>query len=95
MMLLDNEKLAALEEEFNEHPDGIEKASFVLLMKSAIVHEDEERFRLINGLIKLFNDIDINDDGRMQWSEFTQYIIDAVIGEKDTKFFDGNVFLSF
>jgi hypothetical protein len=26
----------------------------------------------------------------MEWSEFTQYIIDAVIGEKDTKFFDGN-----
>lgn len=25
----------------------------------------------------------------MEWSEFTQYIIDAVIGEKDAKFFDG------
>lgn len=25
----------------------------------------------------------------MEWSEFTQYIIDAVIGEKDARFFDG------
>ena len=25
----------------------------------------------------------------MEWSEFTQYIIDAVIGEKEAKFFDG------
>ena len=24
----------------------------------------------------------------MEWSEFTQYIIDAVIGGKDAKFFD-------
>ena len=90
MMLLDNEKLAALEEEFNERPNGIIKEGFVLLMKSAIVHPDDERFRLISGLLKLFQDIDINDDGHMEWSEFTQYIIDAVIGEKDTKFFDGS-----
>lgn len=27
----------------------------------------------------------------MEWSEFTQYIIDAVIGEKDARFFDGNL----
>ena len=54
MMLLDNEKLAALEEEFNERPNGIIKEGFVLLMKSAIVHPDDERFRLISGLLKLF-----------------------------------------
>ena len=38
MMLLDNEKLAALEEEFNEHPNGIELPNFIWLMKCAIVH---------------------------------------------------------
>jgi hypothetical protein len=27
----------------------------------------------------------------MEWSEFTQYIIDAVIGEKDARFFDGKI----
>ena len=94
MMLLDNEKLSALEEEFNEHPNGIELPDFVLLMKSTILHPPEDKFRLITGLIKLFQDIDINGDGHMEWSEFTQYIIDAVIGEKDTKFFDGKFFLS-
>jgi len=89
MMLLDNDKLAALEEEFNEHPNGIELPDYVLLMKSTIVHPPEDKFKLVSGLIKLFQDIDINGDGHMEWSEFTQYIIDAVIGEKDTKFFDG------
>jgi hypothetical protein len=27
-------------------------------------------------------------DGRLEWSEFTHYIIDSVLGQKDTKFFD-------
>ncbi|EGR28930.1 hypothetical protein IMG5_166500 [Ichthyophthirius multifiliis] len=88
MMLLDNDKLAALEDEFNEHPNGIELANFVWLMKCAIMHSQEEKYELINGLIKLFEDIDINGDQHMEWSEFTQYIIDAVIGEKDAIFFD-------
>lgn len=93
MMLLDNEKLAALEDEFNEHQNGIELPNFICLMKCAITHSDEDKYDLVNGLIKLFQDIDINGDRHMEWSEFTQYIIDAVIGEKDTKFFDGLLFI--
>lgn len=88
-MLLDNEKLAALEDQFNDHPNGISIENFVLLMKSAIIHPQDDKYRLVNGLIRLFRDIDINGDQQMEWSEFTQYIIDAVIGERDTKFFDG------
>lgn len=89
MMLLDNEKLSALEEEFGEHQIGIDLTNFIWLMKCAIVHPQEEKYELVNGLIKLFHDIDINGDRHMEWSEFTQYIIDAVIGEKEAKFFDG------
>jgi hypothetical protein len=33
----------------------------------------------VYGLNKLFAEIDINGDEHMEWSEFTQYIIDAVI----------------
>lgn len=71
MMLLDNDKLAALEDEFNEHPNGIELSNFVWLMKCAILHSEDEKYELINGLIKLFTDIDINGDHHMEWSEFT------------------------
>ncbi len=92
MMMLDNEKLAALEDQFSEHPNGIALENFVLLLKSAIIHPEEDKYRLVNGLIRLFEDIDINGDGSMEWSEFTQYIIDAVIGEKETKFFDGKIY---
>lgn len=79
MMMLDKERLEALEEEFNEHPDGIELHNFIWLMKCAIVVEPEERADLILGLYYLFQDIDINGDEHMEWSEFTQYIIDAVM----------------
>jgi hypothetical protein len=42
-------------------------------MKCAIVHKEDsnEKYELVNGLIKLFQDIDINGDRRMEWSEFT------------------------
>jgi hypothetical protein len=87
MMLLDNERLAALEEEFNEHAHGIKLVDFIQLMESAITYPAEEKIDLIYGLMKLFNDIDINGDKHMEWSEFTQYIIDSVIedGGNDKK----------
>ena len=71
MMMLDNEKLAALEQEFNEHPNGIELPNFIWLMKCAISHSPDDKYDLVNGLIKLFFDIDINGDGHMEWAEFT------------------------
>lgn len=80
MMMLDKERLEALEEEFNEHPDGIELHNFIWLMKCAMVVEPEEKADLVLGLYHLFQDIDINGDEHMEWSEFTQYIIDAVMG---------------
>ena len=86
-MLLDNERLAALEDEFNEHPEGIKVVDFIRLMESAITLPPEEKIDLIYGLMKLFHDIDINGDKHMEWSEFTQYIIDSVIedGSADKK----------
>ena len=81
MMLLDNERLAALEDEFNEHPEGITLHDFIWLMESAINYPKEEKVDLIFGLMKLFTDIDINGDQHMEWAEFTQYIIDSVIEE--------------
>lgn len=71
MMLLDNEKLAALEEEFNEQPDGIEMPNYIYLMKSAISAPAKDKYELVNGLINLFEDIDINGDRHMEWKEFT------------------------
>lgn len=78
-MRLDHERLAALEEEFKDKEDGLEMPDFIWLLQCAIAHPPEEKYELVSGLIKLFNDIDINGDENVEWSEFTQYIIDAVI----------------
>jgi hypothetical protein len=71
MMLLDNDKLLALEDEFKEKAEGIDIKTFVWLMKCAIPHKEEKKVQLVSGLINLFNDIDINGDGHMEWHEFT------------------------
>ncbi|OMJ82114.1 hypothetical protein SteCoe_17280 [Stentor coeruleus] len=83
MMMLDKEKLEALEEEFNDHPDGIELHNFIWLMKCAMAVAPEEKAELVLGLYYLFQEIDINGDEHMEWSEFTQYIIDAVMGQQN------------
>lgn len=84
-MLLDSERLAALEDEFNEHPKGIELPNFIWLMECAIHYPPEEKVDLVCGLVKLFNDIDINGDKHMEWSEFTQYIIDSVLEDNNAQ----------
>jgi hypothetical protein len=50
MMMLDREKLEALEEEFNDYPDGIELPNFVLLMKCAMSVNVDDKAELILGL---------------------------------------------
>lgn len=82
-MLLDNERLAALENEFEKHEEGIPIDYFIELMEKALLFPEEEKVDLYYGLIRLFYDIDINADHKMQWSEFTQFIIDTVLTDGD------------
>jgi hypothetical protein len=82
-MRLDHERMSSLESEFQKSDGGLKLPNFVWLLKCAIKHQKTEEMELINGIIKLFNDIDINGDKKIEWHEFTQYIIDAVITRKD------------
>eukprot|EP00743_Colponemidia_sp_Colp-15_P009230 GILK01010078.1.p1 GENE.GILK01010078.1~~GILK01010078.1.p1 ORF type:complete len:1529 (+),score=350.86 GILK01010078.1:164-4750(+) len=79
MMLLDNTKMDTLEKQFGK-PDGIDLQEFVFLLQAAIPHPPEERTDLVVGLCELFHEVDINGDGHMEWGEFTNYIIEAVMG---------------
>ncbi len=54
-------------------------------MKAVVNHSEEDKFDLIYGLQSLFAEIDINGDEHMEWTEFTQYIIDAVIQNPSLK----------
>ena len=74
---LDNEKMPSLEKAFNRITNGIPVQRFVELVECAIVAEKTDRVDIIRGLIRLFEDIDINGDGNMEWSEFTQYVVEC------------------
>lgn len=85
MMLLDISKLNKLENKFKEHKDGIERLEFIKLMKNELPHNPDDEINLVYGLYKLFLEIDFNGDEHMQWEEFTQFIIDTVMGENENK----------
>ena len=78
---LDNSRLPALESAFSTHPNGLPVEDFVLLVESALEVKDTDTMNVVRALFRLFSEIDINGDGNMEWSEFTQYVIDTVFEE--------------
>ena len=95
MMLLDLNKINKLSEIFKEYEDGIEKLIFINKMKSELpcnLTDPMDETNLVYGLYKFFKEVDFNGDNQMQWTEFTQFIIDkaegygeAIINEKDSQ----------
>ena len=87
MMLIDLKKINKIEEEFEKYPDGLDRLTFIKLMKKEIninSSDPYDEIDLIYGLYKLFCEIDLSGDEIMQWSEFTQFMIDRVEGENDS-----------
>ena len=78
-MLLSKDRLQKLEVIWEDYPDGLELPMFTQLMIDSIECTEEEKYELVHGALKLFSEIDINGDAHMEWSEFMQYIIDAVL----------------
>ena len=88
MMLLDLKKINTLGDQFRKYPHGVEKTDFIRLIKQEIGYNPNDLMdetNLVYGLYKFFCEIDFNGDGHMQWEEFTQFIIDTVEGENQTK----------
>lgn len=81
MSLIDKSKMELLEKEFKHDPDGLTLESFVWLLQNVCPFEESELLRVTSGLIKLFYDVDINGDGRLEWSEFNQYVMDEVMAQ--------------
>lgn len=93
-MLLDNDKLSMLEESFTaekeKEMEGLNITQFVKLLMNSIHCRKEEEVDLVFGLVKLFKDIDINGDGTMEWEEFTQYLIETMVGDNGISGASGN-----
>ena len=68
-----------LEREFELYPKGLELPTFIYLMKRLYTPDNEiSKYYFVSDLIKFFQAIDINGDGHLEWSEFTEYIIENI-----------------
>lgn len=69
MLMLNSEKLHELEREFNNYPTGLELPIFLFIMKEIFAEncQGDEKYEMVDGLINLFQCIDINGDGHMIW----------------------------
>ena len=83
MLKLSNERLRFFETEWEKYSDGMESTEFTELVVQTLMEDlssDDEKYELAYGCLRLFAEVDINGDGGMDWTEFMQYIIDAVSG---------------
>ena len=79
MTQLNMHRINKLGDYWSQYKEGISIAQFTQLMLDKLqTFDDEQKYELIYGCFKLFNEVDINGDGSMEWTEFMQYIIDAV-----------------
>ena len=74
-MSLEASSLAALNEDFDEDPDGLEIEHYLSvflkrLPKEKIGETLDEKIMLVKDLIELFEQVDVNGDGSMEWDEF-------------------------
>jgi hypothetical protein len=54
-----------------------------------VEHETAEFYDLVFGLCQLFEEIDINGDGTMEWTELMQFLMDTV-NQRDQMTLDMN-----
>jgi len=82
MAEIDQDRLLMFRQEFMNENRGMNLQQFVALFMTVMGQEGKDRvytIELVDAVIHLFKDIDINGDGRLEWEEFNQYIIDEVI----------------
>ena len=77
-MRLSRDRLRRLHKVWEQSEDGLTLAAFAKLMILEVPSTKEEKLEMLHGLIRLFKQVDIDGDQKMQWSEFVQYIIDQV-----------------
>ena len=68
-----------IKKHFKEHLGSLNKVEFISILKNHLLSWHQElphrELFLIKYLSRLFNEIDLNDNGTLEWTEFTNYII--------------------
>ena len=78
MARIKKETFKIIGKNWHNYENGMEISEFVLLISKFADHSPHERIDLLNGACKLFTEIDINGDGKLEWNEFVLYVSDAV-----------------
>ena len=71
---------SVLKEEFKARNGVLSRVDFILILKEQLMNWQKDlpfrETKLMRVLVMLFDEIDINGDGELEWDEFTTYIID-------------------
>lgn len=74
LSLLDVGRMEELKRAFVSKDHELSQKEFVSVVWSFLLVKPGEEGLVMNALTHLFRDIDINDDGKMQWSEFSDFL---------------------
>lgn len=74
MMMLDVSKLPQVQAAFKKNEAGLELSQFVATMIDALNSNGLENTELVSKLCDLFAQVDIDNDGTMNWDEFYHYV---------------------
>ena len=83
-----------IKKHFKERLGSLEKEEMVAILKNHLLsfipnHPQREKI-MIRLLSRLFSDIDLNDNGTLEWNEFTNYILNISTNNKNNNNNDNN-----
>ena len=80
MYLIPTASLPSLRADFEKSQAGLTLIVFLnVMIKTMALKTETELLKIIPDLIDFFKSVDINGDGRMEWSEFVMFVIESVV----------------
>jgi len=72
--------LPSLREDFDKSQVGLTLIVFLnVMVKTMALKTEPELLKIIPDLVDFFKSVDINGDGKMEWSEFVMFVIESVV----------------
>lgn len=80
MYKIPTSSLGALRKKFEDSGIGLDLVEFLSAMVETMdLNNQRELMQIIPDLVDFFKSVDINGDGRMEWSEFVMFVIESVV----------------